>query len=282
MRAAAIGAKKAFPFAAPGNFCSAVRTREAGKGSYHRGILGELSENRGRVCRSLLSFEEPVCIVCNEEGKINGLPLNRAIYAEPDRGEMLDIIAGTFFICDCSGENFGSLSPEQLRRYTELFKYPEQFFRAGNDIKAVPYIPEKSGALRRGARGKCQRHFLSKHRALTAHWLVGVTPNPYYTRKGGSMARRNIKIDLRLSEQEMEAAAPDVARSGWSREKYLRALIEHSIIKEMPSMDLVAVLRNLQQINNNINQIALVANAKGFIDTAAYWENVNHLKKDDP
>lgn len=82
--------------------------------------------------------------IANEEGKINGLPLNRAIYAEPDRGEMLDIIAGTFFICDCSGENFGSLSPEQLRRYTELFKYPEQFFRAGNDIKAVPYIPERS------------------------------------------------------------------------------------------------------------------------------------------
>ena len=89
-------------------------------------------------------FEEPVCIVCNEEGKINGLPLNRAVYADPDCGEMLDIIAGTFFICDCSGEDFGSLSSEQLRRYTELFKYPERFFRAGNDIKAVPYIPERS------------------------------------------------------------------------------------------------------------------------------------------
>lgn len=93
------------------------------------------------------------------------------------------------------------------------------------------------------------------------------------------MARRNIKIDLRLNEQEMERLCQDVARSGWSREKYLRALIEHSVIKEMPSMDLVAVLRNLQQINNNINQIALVANAKGFIDTAAYWENVDRLKK---
>lgn len=93
------------------------------------------------------------------------------------------------------------------------------------------------------------------------------------------MARRNIKIDLRLSEQEMERLRRDVARSGWSREKYLRALIEHSAIKEMPSMDLVAVLRNLQQINNNINQIALVANANGFIDTAAYWENADRLKK---
>lgn len=93
------------------------------------------------------------------------------------------------------------------------------------------------------------------------------------------MARRNTKIDLRLNEQEMERLRRDVARSGWSREKYLRALIEHSSIREMPSMDLISVLRNLQQINNNMNQVALIANAKGFVDTAAYWENVELLKE---
>ena len=93
------------------------------------------------------------------------------------------------------------------------------------------------------------------------------------------MARRNIKIDLRLNEQEMERLRRDVARSGWSREKYLRALIEHSSIREMPFMDLISVLRNLQQINNNMNQVALIANAKGFVDTAAYWENVELLKE---
>lgn len=93
------------------------------------------------------------------------------------------------------------------------------------------------------------------------------------------MARRNIKIDLRLNEQEMERLRRDVARSGWSREKYLRALIERSSIREMPSMDLISVLRNLQQINNNMNQVALIANAKGFVDTAAYWENVELLKE---
>ena len=93
------------------------------------------------------------------------------------------------------------------------------------------------------------------------------------------MARRNIKIDLRLNEQEMERLRRDVARSGWTREKYLRALIEHSSIREMPSMDLISVLRNLQQINNNMNQVALIVNAKGFVDTAAYWENVELLKE---
>ena len=119
----------------PGKLAKAT-TIEASLESYQKTVGGYIE--------AYYPFEEPVCIVCNEEGKITGLPLNRAVYADPNRGEMLDIIAGTFFICDCSGEKFGSLSPEQLRRYTELFKYPEQFFRAGNDIKAVPYIPERS------------------------------------------------------------------------------------------------------------------------------------------
>ena len=111
-------------------------TIEASLESYQKTVGGYIE--------AYYPFEEPVCIVCNEEGKINSLPLNRAVYADPDRGEMLDIIAGTFFVCDCSGEDFGSLSSEQLWRYMELFKYPERFFRTGNDIKAVPYIPERS------------------------------------------------------------------------------------------------------------------------------------------
>lgn len=98
----------------------------------------------GGMIEAFYPFEEPVCIVCNEEGKLDGLPLNRAVYADPSRREMLDIIAGTCFICDCSGEDFGSLSPEQLRRYTEQFKFPQKFFRVGDEIKAVPYLPERN------------------------------------------------------------------------------------------------------------------------------------------
>lgn len=190
-------------------------------------------------------FEEQVCIVCNDEGKINGMPLNRAVYAEPEQidmtygelcknfreaedcgqhmlgyivftedsfdkpysersrtyavssnnkafqsgmggysiygscldgtdpcvrlegymasekggkngwkiercytldsdREMVDIVAGPFFICDCSGESFGSLNQEQQDRYKEQFKRPEHFFRTADGIKAIPYTPEKT------------------------------------------------------------------------------------------------------------------------------------------
>lgn len=85
-------------------------------------------------------FEEPVCAVLNEEGKILGLDLNRGVYDEDKK--LIDIIAGTAFICDCSGENFGSLNDEQIQKYSKMFKYPERFFKINDQIKGVPFNPK--------------------------------------------------------------------------------------------------------------------------------------------
>lgn len=189
-------------------------------------------------------FEEEVCIVCNEEGKIQGLPLNRAVYVNPEpeemsyvelcsrfreaetngqhltgritftedsfaypfseeartyvvssqnkafmpnmggysiygsaldgsdpmvrlerymavehggengweiercclmptHREMADLICGTFFICDCSGSDFGSLTQEQADRYAKEFRLPERFYREAGEVKAIPFDPSK-------------------------------------------------------------------------------------------------------------------------------------------
>ena len=90
--------------------------------------------------------------------------------------------------------------------------------------------------------------------------------------------KRTKKIDLRLSEDELQKLNADVALSGLSREKYLRALIEYRTVKAMPPMDLIDILRSLQRISNNMNQIARKAHALNFVDTDAYWENVDLLK----
>ena len=41
-------------------------------------------------------FEDPVAIICNDEGKLMGLPLNRALRDED--GQMYDAVAGTFLV----------------------------------------------------------------------------------------------------------------------------------------------------------------------------------------
>lgn len=73
-------------------------------------------------------FKEPVCLICNEEGKINNMQLNRAVYDE-DTNELLDIIAGPAIICDASGDDFDNLNDKQLAYYMNKFMYPESFHK---------------------------------------------------------------------------------------------------------------------------------------------------------
>lgn len=96
----------------------------------------------GGLIEPVYCFQEPVCCIVNEEGKITGLDLNRGIYDE--KKQLVDIIAGTAFICDCSGEYFGSLTDEQLKKYSKQFKYPEKFFKINDQIKGVPFNPNKN------------------------------------------------------------------------------------------------------------------------------------------
>ena len=85
-----------------------------------------------------VTFASDACLICNEEGKITGMPLNRAIRMD---GQIVDVIAGPCFVCDCSKDNFGSLSPEQQRRYMRQFKYPEHIIKINGEIAAIPYNP---------------------------------------------------------------------------------------------------------------------------------------------
>lgn len=75
-------------------------------------------------------FEDEVGLICNEEGKTNGLPLNRALV--DDEGEVIDIIAGTFLVAGLMEDNIGSLSPELIQKFSKRFKFPE-FFLRGKD-----------------------------------------------------------------------------------------------------------------------------------------------------
>ena len=78
-------------------------------------------------------FDDSACIICNEEGKLNGLPLNRAL--TDDSGRIVDIIAGTFLVAGVSDDGFSSLSAEQIRKYGDMYAKPQMFFRQGGRIR---------------------------------------------------------------------------------------------------------------------------------------------------
>ena len=95
--------------------------------------LKNMQELVGGTIEAIYPFEDTVALVCNDEGKLLGLPLNRAV-RDPATGQVLDIIAGTFFICGLSEDDFASLSDEQIQRYTQMFRHPEAFIQSDSQI----------------------------------------------------------------------------------------------------------------------------------------------------
>ena len=90
--------------------------------------------------QAVYPFEEPVVLICHEEGKLLHLPLNRALRSL-DTGEIYDIIAGDFFLCTTppDSEHFESLTDDHLERYVQIFRPPEMFLSGpGGSIIVLP------------------------------------------------------------------------------------------------------------------------------------------------
>lgn len=69
--------------------------------------------------------KDNVVIILNEEGKINNLPYNRALY--DSEGKPIDVICGTFLICLAppDTENYASLPDELIEKYKKRFSINE-------------------------------------------------------------------------------------------------------------------------------------------------------------
>lgn len=107
---------------------------EPGKVPYEKDIDNSLQAIQDEVGGGLFQpvyLDRDIVLCCNDEGKLNGMEMNRRL-AE-------DIICGPFFLVG-QGEDgeFCSLSDEQLQFGQEMFAEPEQF--ADYEPAAEPHI----------------------------------------------------------------------------------------------------------------------------------------------
>ena len=98
--------------------------------------LESLQSEVGGDLQAIYPFEDMVSLLLDDESKLKGKPLNRALRDE--NGKVYDIIAGTFLIVGLSGEHFGSLSAEQIDRFSEFFGMPELFVRVNGKLVIIP------------------------------------------------------------------------------------------------------------------------------------------------
>lgn len=105
------------------------------------GTLAGLQSLVGGDIQVVYPYDDPVALICNDEGKLIGLPLNRAL--RDDEGEIYDIVAGTFAVVGLTEDSFGSLDSALAQKYAQLFEQPEQFAKLGDRIVAIPMLSEE-------------------------------------------------------------------------------------------------------------------------------------------
>ena len=83
------------------------------------GSLASMQKLVGGTIQAVYPFEDPVALVCNDEGKLLTLPYNRFLYDE--NRNPYDVVCGTFFVVGVGEENFKSLTDRQIRKYHDMY-----------------------------------------------------------------------------------------------------------------------------------------------------------------
>lgn len=89
----------------------------------------------GGTIEAVYPWRDSACIVCNDNGIAENLPLNRML------GDY-DIIHGTFFVCGLTSNDFTDLTPQQMKHYEEMYHDPQLFFLLGKTLCVEHTTPE--------------------------------------------------------------------------------------------------------------------------------------------
>lgn len=104
--------------------------------------LDTLQHEVGGYIQAVYPFDSPCAIICGEESKLNGEPLNRAL--RDDEGHIYDVIAGTFLIVGLGEENFTSLGQKEMQEMSERFAVPELFMKVDGKLAVIPMEEQKT------------------------------------------------------------------------------------------------------------------------------------------
>lgn len=105
--------------------------------------LASLQSAIGGYIEATYPFEEPVGLIVAEEGKLEGMPLNRALRDQD--GMVYDVLAGPVVVVGLGEEDFCTLTQAQLEKYEKIFHEPEMFSYIDGKIVVtkMPSTPAK-------------------------------------------------------------------------------------------------------------------------------------------
>ena len=111
------------------------------KAPYLKEIIPELNVLQDGVVgyiQVVYPWKEPVALICDDNAKLKGKDLNRALRDE--EGQIYDIVAGNFLLVGISEDDFTSLDSDLVHQFTKRFELPEIFIRTEDKIVVIPMM----------------------------------------------------------------------------------------------------------------------------------------------
>ena len=92
--------------------------------------LHNLQKVVGGHIQAIYPWDDPVALVCDEEGLLNDSEFNRFIHPNT-------FIFGTFFLCGIGDENFTDLPDDLAEKYEAMLRAPQILVKTPEGITAM-------------------------------------------------------------------------------------------------------------------------------------------------
>ena len=92
--------------------------------------LRSMQETVGGYIQAIYPWDDPVALVCDEEGLLKQAEFNRLVAPEV-------AIFGTFFICGLGEEDFDDLPDDLIEKYAALLRDPQVLMRTPKGVIAI-------------------------------------------------------------------------------------------------------------------------------------------------
>ena len=93
------------------------------------------------------------------------------------------------------------------------------------------------------------------------------------------MRKRNCRVVVYLTKDELEDLRNKVRKSGLSREGFLRKIIRGAEVMEAPQADVRKLIREMRRVGNNINQILVRINSQNILDLVQFRKDMKDLRE---
>ena len=113
----------------------------------------------------------------------------------------------------------------------------------------------------------------------TIQLVRGLTPLIPRLKGEMNMKKRIHEIKIRFSPDEFATLNKQVKKAGISREQFCRNAIQGVAIRENPPADLHKLIWEIRRVENNIDQILMIANTKGILNIPDLRKAIDDLRE---